>query len=71
MNNTFPIANFGESKLKNYRQPGMPQTAASFGLEYRDPKFWWIGANANYLANSYIDVAPIIRTCLLYTSRCV
>jgi hypothetical protein len=62
VNNTFPIANFGESKLKNYRQPGMPQTAASFGLEYRDPKFWWIGANANYLANSYIDVAPILRT---------
>ncbi|WP_298221525.1 carboxypeptidase-like regulatory domain-containing protein [Flavobacterium sp.] len=60
--NTFPVRDFGTANLKNYRQPGMPQTAASFGLEYRDPKFWWIGANANYLANNYIDVAPILRT---------
>ncbi|WP_298303379.1 TonB-dependent receptor [Flavobacterium sp.] len=60
--NTFPVRDYGTAKLKNYRQPGMPQTAASFGLEYRDPKFWWIGANANYLGNSYIDVAPILRT---------
>jgi hypothetical protein len=60
--NTFPIKDYGVAKLKNYRQPGMPQTAASFGLEYRDPKFWWIGANANYLGSSYIDVAPILRT---------
>ena len=60
--NTYPVANYGNSKLKGLRQPGMPQTAASFGLEYRDPKFWWIGANVNYLANSYIDVAPILRT---------
>ncbi len=60
--NTFPIINYGEANLKNYRQPGMPQTAAAFGLEYRDPKFWWVGANVNYLGNSYIDVAPITRT---------
>ncbi|NHM06080.1 TonB-dependent receptor [Flavobacterium sp. CYK-4] len=60
--NTFPIRDYGKANMKNYRQPGMPQTAASFGLEYRAPKFWWIGANANYLANNYIDVAPILRT---------
>jgi hypothetical protein len=40
----------------------MPQTAASFGLEYRDPNFWWVGANVNYLANSYVDFANILRT---------
>jgi hypothetical protein len=60
--NTYPVANFGESKLKGLRQPGMPQQAVSVGLEYRDPKFWWIGTNANYLAANYIDVAPITRT---------
>jgi hypothetical protein len=60
--NPFPIKDYGTANLKNYKQPGMPQTAASFGLEYRDPHFWWIGANANYLGNSYIDVAPILRT---------
>ena len=40
----------------------MPQQAASLGIEYRDPKFWWIGTNINYLGANYIDVAPIART---------
>ncbi len=65
--NTFPIRNYGEANLKNYKQPGMPQTAASFGLEYRDPKFWWVGANVNYMGSSYIDVAPILRTSAFLT----
>ncbi len=60
--NPYPTANFGTAFLKNYRQPGMPQEAASLGIEYRDPHFWWVGANANYLANNYIDIAPITRT---------
>jgi len=60
--NTNPVADYGVTHIKNYKQSGMPQAAASIGLEYRDPKFWWIGANANYLANSYIDIAPITRT---------
>jgi hypothetical protein len=57
-----PIVNFGDSYLKNYRQGGMPQQAYSLGIEYRDPKFWWIGANANYLDDSYVEVDPLIRT---------
>ena len=48
--------------MKGYRQGGTPQQAASFGVEYRDPKFWWIGANINYLAGNYVDIAPILRT---------
>ena len=40
----------------------MPQQAYSLGLEYRSPKFWWIGANVNYLADSYIDVSNVLRT---------
>jgi hypothetical protein len=31
-------------------------------VEYRDPKYWWIGTNINYLADNYIDVSPIART---------
>jgi len=54
--------NFGQASLKDYRLPGMPQQAYSFGLEYRDPKFWWIGANANYLASNYLDVSALLRT---------
>lgn len=64
--NTNPIANYGIAHLKNYKQSGTPQAAGSIGLEYRDPKFWWIGANANYLANNYIDIAPITRTDRFY-----
>ncbi|MGH2666548.1 carboxypeptidase-like regulatory domain-containing protein [Flavobacterium sp.] len=60
--NTMPSIDYGKAYLKNYKQSGTPQQAGSFGLEYRDPHFWWIGANANYLANNYIDVAPITRT---------
>lgn len=60
--NTNPVVDFGTAKLKGYRLPGGPQSAYSVGIEYRDPKFWWIGANANYLANNYLDVAPILRT---------
>ena len=57
-----PITDFGKAYLKNYRVAGTPQQAYSVGLEYRDPKFWWIGANANYLADSYIDISSILRT---------
>jgi hypothetical protein len=60
--NTNPITDFGTAKLKGYRLSGGPQTAASLGIEYRDPKFWWIGANYNYLANNYLDVSSLLRT---------
>lgn len=62
------IKDFGASKMQGYKVPGMPQEAYSFGLEYRDPKFWWVGANANYLAQNYIDLAPILRTNNFVTS---
>ncbi|HJY13051.1 MAG TPA: hypothetical protein VJ304_09715, partial [Flavobacterium sp.] len=57
---------FGKACIKNYKQAGMPQQAFSFGLEYRDPKFWWIGGNINYLSESYIDISPIARTAQFY-----
>jgi hypothetical protein len=60
--NTSPITDFGKTYLKGYRVAGVPQQAYSVGLEYRDPKFWWIGANVNYLADTYIDVSSILRT---------
>jgi hypothetical protein len=60
--NTNPVTDFGTSKLKGYRVSGGPQTAASLGIEYRDPKFWWIGANANYLADNYLDISSLLRT---------
>ncbi|MBP6557207.1 MAG: TonB-dependent receptor [Flavobacterium sp.] len=60
--NTNPVFDFGKTYLKGYKLSGMPQQAYSFGLEYRDPKFWWIGANINYLADTYISISNIMRT---------
>lgn len=60
---------YGKAKLAGLRQAGMPQQAYSIGLEYRDPKFWWIGANANYLADNYLDVSSIRRTSNFYTNE--
>jgi hypothetical protein len=57
---------FGKAYLKNYKQSGTPQNALSLGLEYRDPKFWWMGTNINYLTDNYIDVSPISRTSQFY-----
>ncbi|PWA06896.1 carboxypeptidase-like regulatory domain-containing protein [Flavobacterium psychrotolerans] len=51
-----------KAHLAGYKQSGMPQQAYSGGIEYRDPKFWWIGANYNYLSDNYIDVSTIRRT---------
>ncbi|HQV36069.1 MAG TPA: TonB-dependent receptor [Flavobacterium sp.] len=62
VNNLPPLVNLGESKLKDYKIPGSPQQAYSLGMEYRDPKFWWIGANVNYLADNYLDVSALMRT---------
>ena len=56
------LIDLGTTYIKDYFQPGMPQKAASFGLEYRAPQFWWIGANVNYLADSYIDISNVLRT---------
>jgi len=46
--------------MKNYHVGGMPQTAATLGVRYFY-NFWFIGANVNYAANQYIDIAPIRR----------
>ena len=54
------------SNLEGYKQAGMPQQAFSAGIEYRDPKFWWIGVNANYIAENYIDVSVIKRSSSYY-----
>ncbi|WP_348799215.1 carboxypeptidase-like regulatory domain-containing protein [Flavobacterium adhaerens] len=64
--NPNPVFDFGKATLKNYHQAGMPQQAYALGMEYRDPKYWWIGANINYLGNTYIDISPISRTETFY-----
>jgi CarboxypepD_reg-like domain len=60
--NTANVTDLGASQLKGYRQAGSPQQAYSVGIEYRDPKFWWIGVNGNYLADNYLDISTLTRT---------
>lgn len=54
------------SNLKNYKIAAGPQTAYSFGLEYRDPDYWWFGATSNFFANTYIDIASLTRSSNFY-----
>ena len=62
------IADYGTAYIKNYKVPGTPQRGYSLGLEYRDPNYWWVSANGNYLSNNYIDISPIIRTERFYVN---
>ena len=52
----------GKSYLKNYKLSGGPQRAYQLGIEYRSPKYWWIGATANLFSHAYVGITPITRT---------
>lgn len=54
--------NYGTAYLKNYRVAAGPQTAISWGLDYRNPKQWSAGINANYFDHNHVQIAPLRRT---------
>ncbi len=60
--NTEGRTHLGTAKVKGYRLAQGPQTALSFGIEYRDPTYWWMGVTTNYLANNYPHISTITRT---------
>jgi hypothetical protein len=60
--NEIGFKDLGETNIKDLRVANGPQQAYSVGVEYRDPKNWWIGATANYLLHAYVDVSTITRT---------
>jgi hypothetical protein len=66
IDNINPVFDFGKATLKHYHQSGLPQQAYSLGLEYRDPHFWWVGTNLNYITASYISVSPLARTAIFF-----
>lgn len=55
------FGNLGKSYIKGYKQGGSPQQAYSFGFRYNSPKYWWIGANWNYLTDNYLDPSALLR----------
>ena len=63
----FDAQNQGKSLLKGYNLSDGPQEAYSLGLEYRDPHYWFVGANLNYYNNNYVSISPLIRTKQFYT----
>ncbi|MEB8346041.1 TonB-dependent receptor [Flavobacteriaceae bacterium KMM 6898] len=56
----------GIAKIKDYKLAQGPQKAYAFGIEYRDPKYWWVGMTTNYLANNYSNISTITRTQSFY-----
>ncbi|QIG89955.1 TonB-dependent receptor [Chryseobacterium sp. POL2] len=59
---------WGQANVKDYKVAGTPQKAFSFGLKYNSPKFWWIGASANYLMDQYLDFSALNKTPYMYTN---
>lgn len=47
---------------KNFNVAGGPQLATSFGINYRDPKFWFFNINFNYYDWMWLDFNPARRT---------
>lgn len=60
------FVDLGVADIKDYKLAQGPQHAFAFGVEYRDPKYWWLGATANYLANNYANISTITRTRSFY-----
>lgn len=56
----------GETNIKDYKLAQGPQKAFAVGINYRDPKYWWIGATTNYLADNYPNISAITRTASFY-----
>lgn len=52
----------GPAAIKGYKLAQGPQKAIAVGIEYRDPKYWWVSGTANYLANNYANISTITRT---------
>ncbi|NPA43402.1 MAG: TonB-dependent receptor [Chlorobi bacterium] len=63
----FDATYLGTSYLAGYRLANGPQQAASVGVEYRSPKYWFAGVNFNYFNHSYINISPLLRTSRFYT----
>lgn len=56
----------GSANIKDYKLAQGPQKAFALGVNYRAPKYWWIGATANYLADNYANISTITRTASFY-----
>ena len=60
----FPIEGAMPEVEKNQKHyvPSTPQLAANLGLNYRTRSYWFFEIDAQYFANSYLDMNPLYRT---------
>lgn len=49
-------------KYQKHYVPSTPQLAANLGFNYRTNSYWFFELNAQYFANSYLDMNPLYRT---------
>ncbi|QCX02132.1 TonB-dependent receptor [Aggregatimonas sangjinii] len=52
----------GTAQIKDYKLAQGPQQAFAFGIDYRDPEYWWVSTKLNYMANNYANISAITRT---------
>ncbi|NKI26463.1 TonB-dependent receptor [Arenibacter sp. 6A1] len=64
--NPLGSVDLGTAKIKDYKLAQGPQLAMALGVEYRDPKYWWVAATTNYLTNNYAGISTITRTKSFY-----
>lgn len=57
-----PYIDYGKTNIKGMKVGGTPQKAFSAGLRYSSPKYWWVGANWNYLDDNNLDPNAILRS---------
>ena len=48
--------------VKGFHLDGTPEVAATVGVKYFHPKYWFLELNVNYFTNSYLDFNPLRRT---------
>jgi hypothetical protein len=56
------LINNEEVYIENLRVGGSPQSAYSFGINYRSKQYWFLNVNLNYFDNFYLDFGPARRT---------
>lgn len=60
--NGLSYQDLGKAYLTDSKQGGTPQQGYSLGFRYNSTKYWWFGANWNYLDDNYLDPSPLLRT---------
>jgi hypothetical protein len=56
----------GEAFTKGYHIGGSPEKAFSLGVNYRNPAYWWVAVNGNFLKDHYLSISPLLRTSNFY-----